>query len=131
MEARLRRFGCGIAALLLIAVVGCASDPRASEYLDPAHLAQLVSDGQTPYLLLDVRTPEEFSTGHIPTAVNIPVDRIREGVVTAQKDEIVIVYCASGARASIAEKTLLDLGFTNVADFGAIGRWPGELTTGS
>ncbi|HUX20537.1 MAG TPA: rhodanese-like domain-containing protein [Spirochaetia bacterium] len=125
------RYRLGLATLLLIVVAGCASEPRASDYLTPSRLAQLVSEGSTSYLLLDVRTPGEFASGHIPTAVNVPVDRIREGMMSAAKDEIVIVYCASGARASIAEKALLGLGFTNVANFGAIGRWPGELTKGS
>ena len=112
---------------IVVVGVGCASTPLASSYVEPASLARLVSQSKIAYTLLDVRTPEEFATGHIPTAENLPVDRIRSDTAPWPKDSIIIVYCASGARASIAEQRLTDLGFTNVADFGRIGRWQGDL----
>ncbi len=47
-----------------------------ADYTDPAVLKNLVESGSTDYLLIDVRTPEEYASGHIPTAVNIPYDVI-------------------------------------------------------
>ena len=113
--------------LVMVVEAGCASAPRAGSYLEPARLAGLVSQSKITYTLLDVRTPQEFAAGHIPTAQNLPVDRIRSDTTPWAKDSMIIVYCASGARASIAEERLIGLGFTNVANFGAIGSWQGDL----
>ncbi len=118
----------GIVLFLIVVIeAGCASAPRARSYLDPARLAGLVSQSKISYVLLDVRTPGEFAAGHIPTAENLPVDRIRSDTTPWAKDSMIIVYCASGARASVAEERLIELGFTNVGNFGGIGSWQGDL----
>ncbi len=64
-------------------------------------------------LILDVRTPEEFATGHVPTAVNIPHTEIEARLQEVRRagDVDVVVYCRSGRRAGIAEKILHDAGF--------------------
>ena len=121
------RFGL----VVVLALVGCASVAQAIDYRDPANLARLIEGHAVPYLLLDVRTPGEFAGGHIPTAVNIPYDRVADRMGSVAKGSLVIVYCASGHRASIAAETLAGLGFTNVTDFGALSTWTGRLTTGS
>jgi len=120
---RLMGFVVGVVAF----VVGCTTMARAADYTDPLRLAELVAQKKVPYLLLDVRTPAEFASGHIPSAVNIPFDKVAERMPNVAKDSIVILYCASGARASMAAQTLADLGFTNIANFGAVSRWLGEL----
>jgi rhodanese-related sulfurtransferase len=94
---------------------------------DPARLGRLIKEGKPDYLLVDVRTPAEFASGHIPTAINIPVDTIGTRPPTGKKDALIIVYCRSGNRSATARKLLVDLGFTNVVDFGAVSRWEGEL----
>jgi phage shock protein E len=80
-----------------------------------------------PYILVDVRTAEEFASGHIPTAVNIPYDTILENPPTRDKAALIIVYCRSGSRSTAAYSSLNGAGYTNVVNFGAIGRWKGEL----
>jgi rhodanese-related sulfurtransferase len=67
-------------------------------------------------LLLDVRTVEEYTNGHIPTSVNIPLNEIatRLSHLSEFKDSPVVVYCRSGLRAGKAIAILEENGFTNV-----------------
>lgn len=90
-----------------------------------AELGQRIRSGPAPYIL-DVRTREEFESGHIPGAVNISHDELpaRLAEITAAKDEEVVVYCRTGRRALIAEDALRKEGFTNVRDLrGSIQAW--------
>lgn len=82
---------------------------------------RLVSQGA---LLVDVRTPEEFSSGHIEGAVNIPLQSLegRMGELGA-KDREIVVYCRSGARSGSARRVLKTAGYTAVHDLGAMSRW--------
>jgi phage shock protein E len=74
--------------------------------------------------LVDVRTPQEFATAHIPGAVNMPVQdldrRMRE---LTGKDRPIVIYCRSGARSSGAARMLRNAGYTEVQDLGAMSRW--------
>ena len=81
----------------------------------------LVAKGAT---LLDVRSPEEFSGGHIAGAISIPVQELagRVGELGNEAGEIV-VYCQSGGRSAMATRLLQSNGFTNVHDLGGIGQW--------
>lgn len=74
--------------------------------------------------LLDVRTPGEYTEGHIDGAVNIPVGELdgRLGELPA-KDTAIVVYCKSGVRSSNARKLLEEKGYTRVHDLGAMSRW--------
>ena len=65
-------------------------------------------------LLLDVRTPEEFRMGHLPEAVNLEVDYLRENLNQLPKDKEIVIYCAIGLRAYIAYRILTQHGFTNI-----------------
>lgn len=71
-------------------------------------------------LLIDVRTDEEFDSGHLQDAINIPHQIIGEHIadLTSSKSQEIILYCRSGGRAEIARTTLLDLGYTNVTNAG-------------
>ncbi|MGK7931655.1 MAG: rhodanese-like domain-containing protein [Microcystaceae cyanobacterium] len=71
-------------------------------------------------ILIDVRTPEEFAAGHIDGAVNIPYDQISERIseITEDKTRVIVLYCRSGGRATIAEKNLRSTGFTNILNAG-------------
>jgi peroxiredoxin family protein/rhodanese-related sulfurtransferase/TusA-related sulfurtransferase len=71
---------------------------------------QQVNDG----VILDVRTPIEFSLGAIPGAVNIPVDGIRNHLDEIPKDKNIYIYCAVGLRGYLAARVLMQHGFTNV-----------------
>jgi phage shock protein E len=116
----LAALGCGLA-------VGCATTVN---YADPDSLRRLVEDGTRPYTLVDVRTPAEFSRDHIPTAINIPVETISASRPGGERDDLVIVYCSSGARSTSAARRLRALGYTNVVNFGSISRWKSPLIAG-
>ncbi|MCC6805821.1 MAG: rhodanese-like domain-containing protein [Deltaproteobacteria bacterium] len=75
-------------------------------------------------LLVDVRSPSEFTSGHLEGAKNIPVHLIgqRSGEL-GTKDRPVILYCASGARSAMAKRTLRAAGFTRVHNLGAMRNW--------
>ncbi|MFJ9633951.1 rhodanese-like domain-containing protein [Streptomyces sp. NPDC101175] len=108
-----------------------ADKPR----LDPATLRDLTRQGEGPRLL-DVRTPGEFRTAHIPGSYNVPLDTLREhrGELLHHLDEDVVLICRSGARAAQAEQAVAEAGLPNlrVLDGGVIA-WEtagGPLTRG-
>jgi len=76
-------------------------------------------------LLLDVRTDEEFITGHIPNAINIPVDELEERLDELEdKNKIILVYCKSGTRSVIACEILEAANYTNIYNMGGVVDWP-------
>ena len=81
------------------------------------------------FVLLDVRTQEEFNAGHIPSAILLPYDEIniKAATVLPDKEKEIVLYCRSGRRSAIAKKALVELGYKDVKDFGGISRWQGEL----
>ena len=79
-------------------------------------------------VLLDVRDADEFATGHIPGAVNLPLSRICEAEDRfPDADTPLFVYCLSGARSSRGVAALAEMGFTNVKNIGGIRSYSGEL----
>ena len=83
-------------------------------------------------VILDVRTREEYDSGHIKGAVLLPVDEITEETareVIPTQDTQVLVYCRSGNRSVTASKTLAQLGYTEVYEFCGINTWPYETET--
>ena len=81
-------------------------------------------------IILDVREPEEYESGHIPGAVLLPVGSItRDTAVAAipERDSIVLVYCRSGNRSKTASAALAELGYSKVYEFGGINTWPYEV----
>lgn len=118
--------------VLTLAAVFTAAAPPADEkgFDDPARLERLIREGKPASLLVDVRTPAEYESGHIPTALNIPVDVIGTRPPAVDMAALIIVYCRSGSRSAAARKILVDLGYTNVIDFGAVSRWERPLVTG-
>ena len=84
---------------------------------------------ETDYIILDVRTPEEFAEKHIPGALNVPNESIgtEEIKELPNKDQLILVYCRSGNRSKQASEKLVALGYTNVYEFGGINDWPGEV----
>ena len=118
-----------LAIVPIVLIAGCASAPR--DYSDPDTLAALIETRNEPYHLVDVRGEEEYASGHIPTAVNIPVATIGTNPPTTDKGSLIIVYCASGGRSAKAKTTLDGLGYTRVVDFGGVSRWKGTLVQGT
>lgn len=77
-------------------------------------------------IVIDVRSDEEYKSGHIKGAINIPVDEIKN--VTYNKDETLIVYCASGVRSANAVNILADMGYTSLYNLdGGLLNWGSDL----
>ncbi len=91
--------------------------------------AEQLMEEKEGYIILDVRTQNEYNGGHIPGAVCIPNETIDENIVTKlpDKSQMILVYCRSGRRSKLAAQKLARLGYTNVLEFGGINSWQGEI----
>lgn len=108
------------------------SSAAAHKTITPEEAKNIMTDTEG-WLLLDVRTEEEYLEAHIGGAVLLPSQRIAaeaEQVLT-DKAQTILVYCRSGRRSAAAAKTLADLGYTGVHDFGGIVDWPYDTVTGA
>jgi rhodanese-related sulfurtransferase len=92
-----------------------SNHPDAPASIDTAGLREQLTAGSGPRII-DVRTPAEFETAHIPGAYNVPLDLLREHRTELRRhlDEDVVLVCRSGARATQAGQTLADAGLPNV-----------------
>lgn len=81
------------------------------------------------YIILDVRTIDEYNSGHIPNAICIPNETIGSDIVSElpNKEQLILVYCRSGNRSKQAVEKLKELGYTNLIEFGGIVDWKGEI----
>lgn len=119
-----------LAAILL---TGCSAPKETVSYRQISmDEAITMMEEESGYIILDVRTPEEFADKHIPGAVNIPNETIgtEEIPELPDKDQLILVYCRSGNRSKQASEKLAALGYTNVVEFGGINSWPGETVSG-
>ena len=91
--------------------------------------AKGLMEGSEPFVLLDVRNQDEFEEGHIEGALLIPLDQIAELApdLIPDKEVLILVYCRSGRRSVEASQQLVDLGYTQVVEFGGILDWPYEV----
>ena len=94
-----------------------------------AEEAKQIMDTEEGYIILDARTQEEYDEGHIPGAIVISHEEITEKAeeVLTDKDQLILVYCRSGRRSKIAAEALVELGYTNIKEFGGIIDWPYEV----
>jgi len=89
----------------------------------PATEAQrLVQSGG---LLVDVRSREEYAAGHVPGAINLPVQELPQRMSELPKDRPLVLYCRSGHRSGRAAEMLKQAGYGDVHNMGAMSRWPG------
>ncbi len=118
----------GAAALLAGLAAGSAAAAGGYRTISAEEAkARMEAGGVT---ILDVRTPAEFSQGHIKGAVNVPVDRLAPGrrlAVSPNPEKPVLIYCRSGRRAETAGRMLAEAGYREVLNFGGINNWPYEL----
>lgn len=84
---------------------------------------------ESDYVIVDVRTMEEYLEGHIPDAICIPVESITNQQPSQLPDlnQTILVYCRSGNRSKQAAQKLLELGYSKIYEFGGINTWPGEI----
>ena len=121
----------GILGILLCACTDTEENKEAVYMNITAEEAKKIMDTESEYVILDVRTEEEFAQGHIPGAILIPDYEIREEAESSlpDKDALILVYCRSGRRSKNAAQILLELGYTNIREFGGIIDWPYETVT--
>ena len=116
--------------VMLFAACGQTSGETEAVYLNiTAAEAKEIMDSETGYLILDVRTEEEYAEGHVPGAILIPDYEIeaRAEEELPDKDRMLLVYCRSGRRSKIAAEVLAALGYTNIYEFGGIIDWTYEV----
>ena len=116
--------------LMVLAASGCAGSNSANDaavpkttgattsaVAEPSIVTEAISDGAK---IIDVRTPEEFATGHLPGAINVDVSEpdFIERVASLDETASYVVYCASGNRAGKAIKTMQEHGFENLVNGG-------------
>lgn len=123
-----------IIALLLFILVfsGCAAQSEKSGYRQiSTDEAINIMKEEKDYIILDVRTPEEFKSKHIPGAINIPNETIgtEEIPELPDKEQLIMIYCRSGNRSKQAAEKLAAQGYTNIVEFGGINDWTGETVT--
>lgn len=120
-----------LAALTLTA---CGTDiserDKGDSYMNiTAQEAKEIMDTESDYVILDVRTQEEYDEGHIKDAMLIPDYEIADRAESelTDKEQLILVYCRSGRRSKNAAKQLSDMGYSNVKEFGGIIDWPYDI----
>lgn len=75
-------------------------------------------------VVIDVRSPEEFRSGHLSAAINIPLNEIESALPlqVKDKDQVLLLYCQSGMRSTMAAKKLKGMGYTNASNLGSMSR---------
>lgn len=114
-----------VVALAAAMLAACSTEDRRVSTPNAA----AIKPAQSRPLVVDVRSAEEYQSGHLPNAINIPVatleSRIQE--VAPSKDTPLMVHCQGGGRSARAYKKLQDLGYTNVRDLGSFEAAKAEL----
>ena len=111
--------------LMLLLSVGCGNSYK--------HISQeeaiKIMENQKNYIIVDVRRKEEYDKKHIPNAILVPIEDIREGKLDAlpDKDKMLMLYCWTGRRAEDAAALLVKYGYTNVYEFGGLVNWTGDV----
>lgn len=141
-----RLFSLLLASVLLISFGGCkakeeaplsteAPTTKTTEMINMTYEqisqdeAKRIMDTESDYIIIDARTQEEFDEGHIENAILIPEYEIQEKApeLIPDKNALILVYCRSGRRSKIASEALVQLGYTNVKEFGGIIDWEYEI----
>jgi rhodanese-related sulfurtransferase len=125
----LRRYGsCRVALVLLIVILATAAfteeaDPAEAPGISPAELHERRESGTAP-VVIDVRTAEEYASGHVPGAVNIPFDQVAQRIAELDAPRGVALYCMVGPRARKGESALLAAGYESVLHLeGGLAAW--------
>ncbi len=79
-------------------------------------------------IIVDVREREEFAKSHVPMAINLPLDEIRQGNISLPKGKIIILYCENGGKSALAARILGDKGYKVINTVGGLKEYKGALT---
>ena len=118
-------------SLSLFGMTACGGENNKTSTYEQitAEQAKTIMDTEKNYIIIDARTEEEFAEGHIENAILIPEYEIKDRAEKEllDKEQLILVYCRSGRRSKIASEELVNLGYTNVKEFGGIIDWPYEI----
>ena len=121
-----------VAVVLTIAMSSCQIENNSTlagyQRISPGEANEIMLS-EVGYIILDVRTEEEYAQGHVPGAILLPDYEIetKAAEVLPNKDQLILVYCRSGRRSKAAAEALIELGYTNVKDFGGIIDWEYDI----
>ena len=121
-----------LAVMMLTACAHAKEKDQGAVYVNiTAEEAKSIMDTEEGYIILDVREQEDYDAGHIPGANLIPYTQIGDQAneMLPDKEQLILVYCRSGRRSKIAAEALMELGYTNIKEFGGIIDWPYDITT--
>ena len=119
-----KKIVAGICSTFLM--MGCSQDSGTYRKITPEEAKALME--QDEVTIVDVRTSEEFAQGYIEGALLLPDNEIvtKAEELLPHKDAVILLYCRSGRRSELAARALMELGYTQVLDFGGILDWPYE-----
>ena len=120
-----------LSALMLTGCAGAGNQTNSYRQITMDEAVAMMEQ-ESGYIILDVRRPDEYATGHIPNAINVPNENIGTDEISQlpDKDQLIMVYCRSGRRSKEAAEKLVKLGYTNIVEFGGILDWKGETVSG-
>ncbi|MBR3780835.1 MAG: rhodanese-like domain-containing protein [Clostridia bacterium] len=130
---RLRIISIMMSLIFVCSFAACGNQAEKSVVYEYVQItpeeAKNLMETESDYIILDVRTEEEFAEGHIENAVLIPDYEIgvRAEKELPDKNQLILVYCRSGRRSKIASQTLADMGYSDVREFGGIIDWMYEI----
>lgn len=93
--------------------------------ISTSDVKDIMDNNYDDVVIIDVRSSDEYRSGHIKDAINLPLDVIEN--IDIPKEQKIIVYCHSGRRSREAAIMLINLGYENVLDMGGIINWPYEI----
>lgn len=122
-----KTFWLNLVALIFTAlfITGCG---QSYKNISQEDAVRIMNSGKE-FVLLDVRTPEEYEKKHIPGALLLPIDEIKKGNLDSlpDKNKIILVYCWTGRRAEDSAMILFNKGYNYVYNFGGLVDWTGEV----
>lgn len=127
----------GVILVLACIFAGCSSENSQEESkntdmkyyrIDAEEAYEMMEDEEVT--IVDVRRKSEYKSGHIPEAILIPLETIKdtEPEELPDKEAIIMIYCRSGNRSKDAAEKLAAMGYENIYEFGGINAWPYEIT---
>ena len=117
-----------LSALMLTGCASVGNSANTYRWISMDEAVTMMAE-ETNYIILDVRRADEYAEGHIPGAINVANESIGTAEIPElpDKSQLILVYCRSGRRSKEAAEKLVNLGYTNVVEFGGILDWKGEI----
>ncbi len=114
--------------ILTLTLSGCITEAGNYQHLTQEDATKIMQTEKN-FIILDVRTQEEYDKKHIPNAVLLPIEELRKGKfeLLPDKNQKILVYCWTGRRAEDSAKILAEHGYKNVYDFGGLVDWNGKV----